>query len=211
MTNKILNLIKSKYKLKPLDTGEFSKLKANGMTFNITAYHAEGLGHISVMTASGFLGLMKMDTIIITPDETDLPLYSYDRIYAMGNDTLLVELYDTMVTKMDFSSLETVKQKYSDLPERDPGTHWYDSIRLPGSISKKGKKKQSGKFDSFALEHFETYLNLPAPKLVSPEEKKKKSDYYVNGLLSNGGPSTDVFIKKFGKEKTEKLFKTVLF
>ena len=112
MITKLLNIIESKYPLKKLDAGEFSSLKANGMKFCISAYYAEGLGHVSVMTAKGFFGLMKMDTLIINPKEADLPLYSYDRIYAMGNDTLIVELYDTLVGRYEACGMNKVKSKY---------------------------------------------------------------------------------------------------
>ena len=97
MTTQILNLIKSKYPLTPIEAGDMATLKASGMKFSVEAYKAEGLGHVSVMRAKGFFGLMKMDTLIINPTAIDLPLYSYDRILAMGNDTLIVELYDTIV------------------------------------------------------------------------------------------------------------------
>ena len=49
---------------------------------------------------------------------------------------------------------------------------------------------------------------LPAELLA---DKRKKADAYINGLLEHGGPSTDVFVKHLGKEKTEKLFHEVLF
>ena len=42
-------------------------------------------------------------------------------------------------------------------------------------------------------------------------KKLELSREYVEGLLNHGGPSTDVFIKMFGHEKTEKLYKTILF
>jgi len=76
MTKKLLDLISKKFPLTALPVGEMSTLKANGMTFSIQAYTAKGLGHVSVMTAKGFFGLMKMDTLIITPLALDLPLYS---------------------------------------------------------------------------------------------------------------------------------------
>ena len=38
-----------------------------------------------------------------------------------------------------------------------------------------------------------------------------RSAAYVDGLLTNGGPSTDVFKKKLGADATAKLFKEVLF
>ena len=207
----LLRVIANSYPLTPVSTGEFAKLKVNGMKFAIQAYYAEGLGHISIMQANGFLGLMKMDTLMIVPTERDLPLYSYDRIYAMGNDTLIVELYNTLTQPLDLSLMSHIKAKFRHLEERDPGVHWYDSIKLPESISKKGKKADRDDIDALAAEHFSAYLNAPAKKVADTEKKKELSAKYVEGLLREGGPSTDVFKKGLGEEKTAKLFKTVLF
>lgn len=211
MTDKLLGALREKYTLTKLDAGEFASLKASGMKFSVEAYRAEGLGHVSVMRAKGFFGLMKMDTLMIVPTDIDLPLYSYDRIYAMGNDTLIVELYNTLITDTDLSALDGVKAKFAELPERDPGEHWYDSIKLAQSISKKGKKALKNSFDAFAEEHFNAYLNANADQVMLTAEKKELSARYVDGLLSQGGPSTDVFKKELGQEKTSLLFKRVLF
>lgn len=211
MTEKLLNIIKKRYNLTEMNVGDMAKLKANGMTFTVKAYKAEGLGHISVMRAKGFFGLMKMDTLIVNPTDVDLPLYSYDRIYAMGNDALIVELYDTLLSECNLSILNDIKECYTDLSERAPGKHWYDSIKLCESISKKGKKKQQTRFDKLATEHFSAYLFSSAKAVPITEDKQKKACFYVEGLLENGGPSTDVFKKSLGEEKTAKLFKEVLF
>ena len=211
MTDRILNILKSQYSLQPLDAGEFASLKAGGMKFSVEAYRAEGLGHVSVMKAKGFFGLMKMDTLMIVPKEKDLPLYSYDRIYAMGNDTLIVELYDTLTAPFDASPMDKIKQRFSALPERDPGQHWYDSIKLPQSISKKGKKAETVALDALALEHFDAYIHASAAAVTDTAAKAGRCAVYVNGLLEKGGPSTDVFKKTLGEAATAKLFKTVLF
>ena len=50
--------------------------------------------------------------------------------------------------------------------------------------------------------------------LIATHNEKKKNElsaHYVNGLLENGGPSTDVFKKSLGEDKTARLFKNVLF
>ena len=208
MTEKLLLMIAEKYPITPIDGACVDDLKVSGMKFNVRAYHAEGLGHVSVMTAKGFFGLMKMDTLIVNPTEVDLPLYSYDRIFAMGNDTLIVELYDTL-SRGDFS-IEDVKAKYSSLTERDPGEHWYDSIKLPESISKKGKKADTPALSRLATEHLTAYLDAVRPT-DNPEVKKEKASLYVEGLLSKGGPSTDAFKKAIGEEKTAELFRNILF
>ncbi len=211
MTEILLKKIAEKYPLTEISVGDMSKLKASGMTFTVAAYKAEGLGHVSVMRAKGFFGLMKMDTLIVNPTAVDLPLYSYDRIFAMGNDTLIVELYDTMVRKADFSALERVKEFFFDLPERDPGEHWYDSIKLKESISKKGKKSHTARLDELTEKHFNAYLDMSVEGISDGNEKQKKTSYYVEGLLEKGGPSTDVFKKALGIEKTAMLFRKYLF
>ena len=214
MTDALLKSIGEKFPLEKIDAGDLAVLKASGMRFTVEAYNAAGLGRVSVMRASGFLGLMKMDTLIVTPTELDLPLYSYDRILAFGKDTLIVEVYDTLLGEdHDTSGMMAAKDRYLSLPDRDPGTHWYDGIKMQTSISKKGGKAHSSGLSSLAAEHFAAYFETPAEP-ISPSEREAKltrSAVYVNGLLEQGGPSTDVFKKSLGREKTERLFKSLLF
>lgn len=213
MTDKLLTLIGKKHALTEIDCGEFAKMKVKGMKFKISAYKAEGLGHVSVMRASGMMGLMKMDTLIINPTEIDLPLYSYDRILAMGNDTLIVELYDTLLGEFSEDKLLERKAGFSYLPERDPGEHWYDSIKLKSSISKKGKARNvSNGFEYLTMEHLYAYLYSGEAKIVQDyEAKQDKARVYVNGLIEKGGPSTDVFKSAIGEDKTRELFENILF
>lgn len=192
---------------------ETTALKASGMKFSLLCYKAKGLGHVSVMTANGFCGLMKMDTLIIVPYQKDMPLLSYDRIVAMGNDALIIEAYDTTVGKCDLSALDEVKAQYSALPQKDPGEHWYDNIKLSQSVSCKGKAKKHGKdFDSYANKYLDSYIKAcKDASSVDVKAKKEKNMLYSEGLLSNGGPATDVFVKTLGKEKTESIFRSILF
>lgn len=212
MINKLLSIIANKYSVTELDVKEMKKIKAKGMTFTVRAFHAEGLGHVSVMEAMGFLGLMKMDTLVINPMERDLPLYSYDRIYAMGNDTLYVELYDTFVGNCSCEKIKTVIASYNDMPEHPTGTHWYDDIMLKESIHKKGKKAQTQRFNQLTEDFLAAYLELkPESTITDTNLKRQKASYYVEGLLKQGGPSTDVFKKSIGEEATAYFFRNIFF
>lgn len=212
MNDKILSIISNKYSLKELEVKEMNKIKAKGMTFTVQAFHAEGLGHVSVMKAKGFFGLMKMDTVVINPMERDLPLFSYDRIHAMGNDTLYVELYDTFVGECSCKRLQEIKDTYSELPEHATGEHWYDDIMLKESIHKKGKKAQTLKYNQLTEEFLNGYLELkPETILTDTAVKREKASYYVEGLLKNGGPSTDVFKETLGEEKIAYFFRNIFF
>ena len=212
MTDKLLAMIDAQFPLTELPCGEFGSMKVSGMKFSVRRFHAQGLGPVSVMVAKGFFGLMKMDTLIITPTEKDMPLLSYDRVLAMGNDTLIYELYDTLLESADLSCLDTVKTEAAYQPDHDLGSHWYDSIKLPQSLSKKGKKKDTAAFDAAADAYLRAYLQ--AAKNAAPcdaEDKREKAAVYVEGLLTHGGPSTDVFKKGIGEDNTAELFRKTLF
>ena len=212
MTDRLLRALSARFPLTPGDAGAFAAVKASGMTFRITRYDAAGLGSLSVMTASGFLGLMKMDTLILNATGRDVPLLSYDRIRAMGNDTLILELYDTLLAPCDLQALADLKAGAAALPDHDLGTHWYDGIKLPQSLSKRGKKGQSAAFDGLAERYAAAYADLAAAAPpCDPAAKKARAAVYVEGLLKNGGPSTDAFTKAIGPERTAELFRTVLF
>ena len=188
------------------------EMKVSGMNFHIRTYTAAGLGHVSEMIATGFFGLMKMDTLIITPTQVDMPLFSYDRVHAMGKDTLIFELYDTLLGSTDLSSIDAVKQSAAYLPDHDLGLHWYDSMKLSQSLSKKGKKAQTLDFDKTAAAYLNAYLQAAgAAASCEAKPKREKAGIYVEGLLKHGGPSTDVFKKGIGEEKTAELFRKTLF
>ncbi len=207
--NELVTLLGEKYPLEKVSSSPYESFKLKGMSFSVNAYKAWGLGHVSLMSSRGFFGLMKMDTLIIVPDEMDLPLFSYDRIKAMGNDTLIFELYDTLLTPFDSPELERIKEKYSFLPEMKNEKRWYESLRLPVCVAKRSKDSKAG--DLLAQEYFSAFLSTECGKTWDIEKKREKSRAYVDGLIKNGGTSTDVFRKKFGDEKTADLFRRVLF
>ena len=62
------------------------------------------------------------------------------------------------------------------------------------------------------MEYLAAYLEDAAEAdYCEPAGKKEKASVYVEGLLTNGGPSTDVFKKGIGDEKTAELFRNILF
>ena len=208
----LISKINKAHPIKEKDIGEFKFLKAPLMKFDIESYDAEGLGHVSLMSMNAFFGLMKMDTIIINPKEKDLPLLSYDRVYVMGKDTLIVELYNTRADlNAALPELREAKKNADALPQNDLGEHWYDNVKLPQSVSLKAGKDFESKFDGVAIEVMDAYLATVADTEFDGQLKAERTEAYVEGLLENGGPSTSIFQKLFGKEKTARLFRTVLF
>ena len=101
-------------------------------------------------------------------------------------------MYDTRLDRTKTpDAAAKVAEGYADIPEQPVAPNWYDDIKLPGCLKKKGKKALTGACDR--------------------DEKMKAAQVYTEGLLTNGGPSTDQFIKAKGREFTEKLFRETLF
>ena len=210
-----LDLIRKNHELTELSAGEFSALKVGPMKFTIGHWDGGNLGNISFMSGSAMMGLMKMETLIINPVKADLPLLSLDTVLAMGKLTVIAEIYDTTVGGFDEKPCLAVKEKLSSYPDRPTSANWYDNIKLSCSWGKKTGKKALADLEKGLSDFMDAYLSVAVktPELSSDliEQKRLKSDAYVTGLLEHGGPSTDVFVKYIGKEKTEKLFREVLF
>lgn len=206
-----LKEIFSAFEVKEIELGDYKKVKAGPISFTIEAYDVEGFGRVSILKGKAMMGLMKMDTWMITPFYHDSPLFSYDRIKAMGNDTFILEMYDTFKEKHSYPELLSIKDQHRDFSHYQMKPNWYDPLRLEESISIKEKRKGK-ELDSLFEEYLKTFVRLVS--LDTPmEEKEKKALHkkYVDGLLSRGGPSTDVFVKALGKEKTTDLFENYLF
>lgn len=213
MTDKILDIINASFPLMEKDAGEFAKAKVSVMTFESKCYEAQGLGNVCVMTGTAMMGLMKMVTVVLNPFDRDMPLMSYDRIYAMGNDTLLLEVYETRLDKsVSFNSLEEMQKRLSNVPDKKLEQKWYDSIRIVPVVAKIGKKKNSAEFDKFTSDYITEFISkaVSAP-VCDRAEKKKSASVYTEGLLNNGGASTDQFIKAKGKDYTQRFFREVFF
>lgn len=213
MTDRMIEAIGKEFPLTQKKDGGSAMCRVNGMKFTIRSYDAKGLGCVSVMKGTAMFGLMKMDTVIVNPFEKDMALFSYDRIYAMGNDTVFLELYDTRIDRTETpDAAAKIAEAYADIPEQPVDSNWYDDIKLPGCLKKKGKKDLTPRFDSLSAQYLDAYLTLcKDAEACDRNEKRKAAQVYTEGLLANGGPSTDQFIRARGREFTEKLFRETLF
>lgn len=211
MKNVFLKDLKKNYVLEKRIIPKYSEIHKNGMNFYIHSYKILGVGNLSIITMSAFWGIMKMETIILTPLIKDTPLFSYDCIQVMGKDTLLLELYDTQLVPADCKELENIKRKYQHLPDYSLGKHWYDNLKLSASLAKRGKKLFP-LYKDLSYKYFRAYLKLLEASPICPKhEKQAKVKNYVDGLLSQGGPSTNQFKKMIGANETRKLFTKYIF
>ena len=212
MMHRLLAAIDAAWPLRERDAGEYAQTTVNGMAVTVRCFAAEGLGNVSIMH-SGMPGMIEMDTLVVNPFQRDMPLFSYDRILAGGKDTLFLELYDTKLTHVpDTAGLARLKADCADLPDVPAKPAWYDDLLYSESILKVAPGELTPRLDALTEGYLAEYLRMTAlAPLCDAAEKKKAASAYTEGLLNNGGASTDVFLKAKGKEFTQGLFRTALF
>ena len=212
MTEAFLNLINAHFPLTARDAGEFRALSLNGMDFAVQAYEAEGLGHVGIMEMQGMNGAMTMHSIVVNPFFRDAPLLSCDRVCAFGTESLFLELYNTQLAHTFCEDgLSDVLAAYAELPDEDPGRHWYEHLRMRSCVSKKGQGI-GPQLDAMAQDYLRVWLAAAqAAPACDADAKRAQAAVYTDGLIANGGPATDAFLVRFGKETTGRFFREVLF
>lgn len=117
MIDKIIGMMKKEYRMKSMDAGVFKKLKIEGMDFTVESYDAVGLGRVSVMRTSGLLGLVKRETLVISPLEKDIPVVTYERSKTFGKDAYILGKYD-YVNPTEYTKEDGKKQQSAEYDER---------------------------------------------------------------------------------------------
>ncbi|MBQ7933487.1 MAG: hypothetical protein IJ327_01685 [Lachnospiraceae bacterium] len=95
-----LKTLRSSYTMTPVDVGDYEEMNIYGiMKFHVEQYDIEGLGNLSVMRMN--MGLMQMATVVITPQDKNMPLLSADYMYILSNRQSYLEFYDVVSEKND--------------------------------------------------------------------------------------------------------------
>ncbi len=204
----VLDELKKRYTVENEDIGKDAKLDAKGMHFLISRYSVKGVGNLCLIDMKAMLGLMKMQTVVLSVAEKDVPLLNFDTVKVLKNGTYIAEFYDTMLGEKDDElekACEAIKEADGDLPDYVSGKHWYDSILYPCSYAKK-LKGNGERVNESLKKYFDAFMKaLDDAEICEPAAKKERIAAFANGLIENGGPAVDQVKKLFGEELTKRL------
>lgn len=213
-----LEELNKNYKVTALDPGEYKELKLfKVVKFDVEQYDIESLGNLSVMRVN--MGAMQMATVVITPQNKNLPLLSADYMYILSNRKAYLEFYDVVKEKDDqymklLHDLDAVQANYKHLDDIAPSAAWYDDL-LTVTAYKSGTTEADDDLINLLVDSLHVYLEhgkeLPALSEEERDEKLALTRKYTDGLIKNGGVSTDVFKKQLGNEVTKEFFDNVFF
>lgn len=214
----VLMELGKEYTVTPVDPGEYEEMTISGiMKFHVEQYDIQDIGNLSVMRVN--MGVMQMATVVITPQDKNLPLLSADFMYILSNRKAYLEFYDVVAEKDEqyqslLGSLKAVHKNYEHLEDITTSPAWYEHL-LTVTVYKGGDKKADADLEKMLVDSLHVYLteakNFP---LLTEEERNEKQTItveYTDGLIEKGGISTDVFKNSLGDEETKKFFDSVFF
>lgn len=204
----IRSRLEQSWSLRKEDLGADARLKKSGMVFETESYAVEDLGHLCVLRMRAFLGLMKMETVVLAVTRRDVPLLNLDWVDAAGKQTLIAELYDTQLQPCSEEALaayQALKDRDADLPEPPSSPHWYDALLYPCSYHKAGRGL-GARLDATAEGYVKEFVaRLQDAPVCDSGEKRAKIRSFAETLLEKGGPAVNTVSRLFGPEVARRL------
>ena len=214
----VLAALNENYTVTPVDVGDYKEMKIYGiMKFDVEQYDIKELGNLSIMRMN--MGLMQMATVVITPQDKNMPLLSADYMYILPNRKAYLEFYDVVKEKdaaynQLLDALKAVKANYTHLEDIETSEAWYADL-LTVTSYKGGKADADKDLENLLVDSLHEYMKhakeLPLLTEAEKAEKLAITVAYTDGLIEKGGISTDVFKKELGNEETKHFFDNIFF
>ena len=213
MVRKLLEDVQNMYTCKKVDIGVFDTVKAEGSTFHIEAYDAQGMGRVTLIEMTGFLKLWRAESFFITPLDKDAPVFYYHRHGRKGNDVLKIEIINTWLKRVELEELNAVKEKHASVPEAEDVEEWYEDMRLPQTTLKRVKKEEAAVLDAVTEDYFAAYMReVEKSKECERSQKKQKVEKLIKGLAEQSGMAiVQFFLAYYDHKVAAKLCTDVLF
>ena len=213
-----MDLLESKYNLEQIETGKFTTIKIQDIDYNIKQYKINGVGNLLVMDSKDSINL-QMASFVITPYYKALPLFSTDYMYMKEKRSFLIEYYDLVSQKDEFylsyiNRFSSLKAEHDNLEDMILKECWYDSLK-PVCTAKNTDRTTDLEISSMFVDNLKLFIEMEDnSKPLTIEERKEKwriTKDYTDGLVDNGGVSTNVFKAIMGADSTKEFFNDVFF
>ena len=205
----LLKELSRQFTLREIDIKEDAMLSRSGFSFNTSTYEIEDVGHMCIMRMKAMLGLMKMETVVVSSMNRDMPLMNLDWVKVPFKETLIGELYDTQLAPWPEEEQELfreISERDRDIPDYSTGKpHWYDGIRYSCSYGKSGGGVRE-RLDASARQFCDTFTELLKKAPECDEEAKREGvERFAKTLVEQGGPAVDQVTKLFGPDVARRL------
>ena len=180
------------------------------MNFEVHQYPIDGFGQLMVMDTKMVGGVMKLSTIVFTPNSgINVPFLLIDTMQMPGKNLAYVEYYDLTKDGADVHLSEKYKERFSDIPDYEETPAWYVERRTPYSLIKGGKGVSKESLDQMVLFCIDCYLESINNAEVK-EENIEGLKKFQQEMVELGNPSTATMSKLLGKEGADYFFQRIV-
>lgn len=200
-------VLKERFALKDVTPDTYRTMGSPMMRFCLEQYEAEGLGNLCVLKTRAMLGLMKLVTVVVTPNTgKNVPFLLIDTMDMGKKHLCYVEYYDCTADGADRDLLLAAGAPYADVAEYAEKPAWYVSERMKGSLIKTGDK---ARLEQMAMDALTAYREQAAAAPVKAENIDGLKAFQQR-MVKEGNPSTAALTRTLGKEGAEAFFRTVV-
>lgn len=193
-----------------LPGGEYSSMRYPKfppiMRFTVKRYAAGGFGNVFSMHTRAMGGMMRLMTLVFTPNlGANVPLLLVD-VMAMGKKrAAFVEYYDLTTNGADCPALHDIAAKYKHLPDYPEKPAWYVGERTLYSLIKGGEDDEA--LVSMLMESVSAYAKACASASRDGANLAGLCAF-VERMVREGNPSAATMEKVLGREGAERFFRT---
>lgn len=174
--------------------------------FNVSQYEIKDFGNIMIMETSAMFGLMKLSTIsFMNNTGKSVPFLLIDTMAMKNKNLAYIEYYDCTEKKLDFPSLNTIKEKYDSIVNYQEKPAWYVGERMSCSLIKGGKDVEQDSLIPMITESMDAYLQLVKEAAID-ESNLNGLKSFRNRMITQGNPSSATMEKALGIEGAKQFF-----
>jgi len=180
------------------------------MRFSVHAWSAEGYGNVFAMSTDAMHGMMRLGTLVCTPNErSGLPVLLIDMMSMRQKQAAFVEYYDCNESPSPQPELQAAHDRYASIPDYAEKPAWYIRERAPYSLIKGGssaadlQKMLAAEADAYACR----CLQEKAPISAADRQGLKK---FTDRMVREGNPSSAVLARVLGKREAERFFRMMV-
>ena len=202
-----LAVVKERFELREVTPEKYRTMGSLMMRFHLEQYEVEGLGNLCVLRTKAMLGLMKLTTVVVTPNTgKNVPFLLIDTMDMGKKHLCYVEYYDCTADGADKDLILAASAPYADVANYAEKPAWYVSERMAGSLIKTGEK---ARLEQMAADALKAYTEQAAAAPVKPENLPGLKAFQQR-MVQEGNPSTAALTRTLGKEGAETFFQTVV-
>lgn len=180
------------------------------MRFTVHQYEIEGFGHMMTMDTKAMGGMMKLSTIVLTPDSGKrLPFFLLDTMEMKKKSLAYVEYYDCTKDGAKLPGADGQLEEFKALPDYAETPSWYVDRRTPYSLIKGGEGAPMEELNQMILTCAKRYFEA-VKGAETDAENLIGLKVFQKDMCTLGNPSTNTMTKVLGADGARTFFETVI-